>query len=101
MNFQNEFVHESQAPPLPRAGFGQAREPSAIDYVSTLRVGMTLPEADMLSRNYLPALDEIRNYPVACAEGHEYRCVFGRHAGEVMLKFNSSYRLVSWKGSSP
>jgi hypothetical protein len=71
---------------------GHALKPTATDFLSKLRVGMTLEEADMASRNYI--YNGIRNYPVL---GHQYRCIFTPDTNEVTLQFDISGRLVNWK----
>lgn len=71
---------------------GHASNPLATDFLSKLRAGMTLEEADMVSRNYID--NGIRNYP---APGHQYQYVFKPDTNEVTLEFDESDRLVSWK----
>ncbi|MGO8838786.1 MAG: hypothetical protein ACLQAH_11100 [Limisphaerales bacterium] len=73
---------------------GHAFKPAATAFLSTLSVGMTLEEADQVSRNYIH--NGIRNYPVSSAR-LQYRYVFTPDASEVTLRFDKSDRLVSWK----
>lgn len=72
---------------------GHASKPVATAFLSTLRVGMTLGEADQVSRNY----NGIRNFTVSSAAHHQYRYSFLPDVSEVTLQFDESDRLVSWK----
>lgn len=72
---------------------GHASKPVATAFLSTLRVGMTLGEADQVSNNY----DGIRIFTVSSAMRHQYRYAFLPDVGEVALQFDKSDRLVSWK----
>jgi len=71
---------------------GHALKPIATDFLSKLRTGMKLEEADMVSRNYI--YNGIRNYPVS---DHQYRYMFTPDTNVVTLQFDESDRLVSWK----
>lgn len=73
---------------------GHAFKPGAIDYLSKLRVGMPLQEADLLSRNYTN--ESIRNHPDSSVPG-QYRCVFYSDTNAITLQFDDSGKLVSWR----
>ena len=73
---------------------GHASEPAAVDYLSKLRVGMTLEEADLRSRQYVS--DGIRKHPVPSVPG-QYRCRCWGATNEVMLQFDGADRLVRWR----
>lgn len=72
---------------------GHAYKPAAIAFLSLLRVGMTLGEADQVSGND----GGIRNFTVSSAVRHQYRYSFLPDFSEVTLQFDESDRLVSWK----
>lgn len=76
---------------------GHASEPAAVDYLSKLRIGMTLDEADMFSRNYVN--DGIRKHPVPSAPG-QYRARCWDATNEVTLQFDQSDALVGWRGTA-
>jgi hypothetical protein len=74
---------------------GHALEPAATAFLSTLRVGMSLREADLYSGNYIS--NGIRNHPVSPMEFHQYQYTFPHDGSEVTLQFDDAAKLVSWK----
>ena len=72
---------------------GHARQPAASDYLSVLRVGMTLGETDRISSNY----NRVRVFTVTSGVRHQYRYLFMSDSNEVELQFDKTDRLVSWK----
>jgi hypothetical protein len=74
---------------------GRAFKPASTAFLSLLHVGMTLQEADRLSRNYVD--NGIRNYPVSPTTLHQYQYVFKPDASEITLQFDAADRLMNWK----
>jgi hypothetical protein len=73
---------------------GHAYKPAAVDFMSKLRVGMTLAETERLLHNY----NVSRKSSKVVGENHENEYAFTPDAGAVVLTFDKSDRLQSWKG---
>ncbi|MGO8765143.1 MAG: hypothetical protein ACLQSR_08435 [Limisphaerales bacterium] len=72
---------------------GHAFKPSVTDFLSDLRVGMTLGEVDRVLRNY----NFTRKLGMTSGMTRQTQYDFTPDAGEATLQFDESDRLVSWK----
>jgi hypothetical protein len=75
---------------------GHAYKPAAVDFISHLRPGMTLSEAERSLKNYNVSQKSAQT--AGTTRQREYS--FKPDDGEIMLRFDESDRLVSWKGGS-
>lgn len=72
---------------------GRAFKPATTDFLSTLRVGMTLGETDRGLKNY----NCTRKSAATSGVPRQFQYVFAPDASEVTLQFDEFDRLVSWK----